>query len=39
MREKRTAYMIFVRNPKGRRPLGKIICWWVDNINMDLEEI
>jgi hypothetical protein len=28
-----------VAKPKGRRPLAKPRCTWVDNIKMDLEEI
>jgi hypothetical protein len=28
-----------VRKPEGKRPLGKPIRLWVDNIKMDLREI
>jgi hypothetical protein len=37
--KKRNAYRILVENPKGKRPLGKPRCRWVDNIKMDLREI
>jgi hypothetical protein len=37
--EKRTAYRILVRNPEGKRPLGRPRHRWVDNIKMDLGEI
>jgi hypothetical protein len=33
------AYRIFVGKPEGKRPLGRRICRWVDNIKMDLREI
>jgi hypothetical protein len=38
MGEKRNAYMIPVRKPEGKRPLGRPRCKWVDNIKMDLRE-
>jgi hypothetical protein len=28
-----------VGKPKGKRPLGRPRCRWVENINMDLREI
>jgi hypothetical protein len=37
--ENKNAYMILVGKPKGKRPLGKPRCWWVDNIKMDPREI
>jgi hypothetical protein len=37
--EKRSACMILVRKPKGRRPLGRPRRRWVDNIKIDLREI
>jgi hypothetical protein len=37
--ETRTAYRIFVKNPQGKRPLGRPRRRWVDNIKMDLREI
>jgi hypothetical protein len=39
MREKRGAYMILVRKPKGKRTLGRPRRRWEDNIEMDLREI
>jgi hypothetical protein len=36
MTEKRNAYRLLVRNPEGKRPLGKPIRSWVDNIKIDL---
>jgi hypothetical protein len=37
--EKWNAYIILVRNLKGKRPLGKPRLRWVDNIKMNLTEI
>jgi hypothetical protein len=37
--EKRNAYSILVGKPEGKRPLGSLRRWWVDNIKMDLREI
>jgi hypothetical protein len=37
--EKRKAYRILMGKPKGKRPLGRSIRRWVDNIKMDLREI
>jgi hypothetical protein len=28
-----------VRKPEGKRPLGRPICGWVDNIRMGLGEV
>jgi hypothetical protein len=39
MVEKRNAYRILVGMPKGKRPLERPRCRWVDNIKMDLKEI
>jgi hypothetical protein len=39
MGDKRNAYRILVGNPKGKRPLGKPRCRWVDNTKMDLREM
>jgi hypothetical protein len=36
---KNNAYRILVRNPKGKRPLGRPRHRWVDNIKIDLREI
>jgi hypothetical protein len=32
-------YRLLVGKPEGKRPLGRTICRWVDNIKMDLLEI
>jgi hypothetical protein len=37
--EKRNAYRILVREPEGKRQLGRPRRRWVDNIIMDLREI
>jgi hypothetical protein len=37
--EKRNAYRILVRKRQGKRPLGRPIRRWVDNIKMTLIEI
>jgi hypothetical protein len=39
MGEKRNAYRILVGNPELKKPLGRPIRRWVDNIKMDLREI
>jgi hypothetical protein len=39
MGEGRDVYMILVRRPEGRRPLGIPRRTWEDNIKMDLREI
>jgi hypothetical protein len=37
--EKRNTYNLLVRQPEGKRPLGRQRCRWVDNIMMDLGEV
>jgi hypothetical protein len=36
MVEKRTAYMLLVGKPEGKRPLERPRRRWVDNVKMDL---
>jgi hypothetical protein len=39
MGEKRNAYRLLVGKAEGRRPLGRPIRRWLDNIRMDLVEV
>jgi hypothetical protein len=39
MGEKKTAYMLLVRMPEGKRPLGRTRHRWMDNIKMEFVEI
>jgi hypothetical protein len=39
MGEMRNADDIFVGKPEGKRPHGRIIYRWEDNIRMDLREV
>jgi hypothetical protein len=39
MEEKGKAYRLLVGKPEGKRPLGRPIPRWVDNIRMDLGEV
>jgi hypothetical protein len=39
MGEVRGAYKILVGRPEGRRPLGRPMHRWEDNIKMDLQEV
>jgi hypothetical protein len=39
MGERRGAYRALVGKPEGRRPLGRPIHRWEDNIKMDLREV
>jgi hypothetical protein len=34
----RYAHKVWVRKPKGKRPLGRYRCRWKDNIKKDLRE-
>ncbi|PNF36762.1 hypothetical protein B7P43_G11573 [Cryptotermes secundus] len=38
--EKKKAYRIFVGKPEGKRPPGRLGCWWENNsVKTDLREI
>jgi hypothetical protein len=39
MGEKRNVYRLLVGKPKGKRPLGRPRCRWINNIKVDLLEI
>jgi hypothetical protein len=39
MGEKRNAYILLMGKPEGKRPLGRPIHRWLDNIRMDLVEM
>jgi hypothetical protein len=39
MDEKRNAYTILVGKPEGKRPLGRPIRRWADNVKIALREI
>ena len=39
MGERRSAHGILMREPHGKRPLGRPKCKWGDNNIMDLKEI
>jgi hypothetical protein len=39
MGEKNNSYRLLVGKPEGRRPLGRPIHRWLDNIRMDLVEV
>jgi hypothetical protein len=39
MREGRGVYRVLVGRPEGKRPLGRPMRRWEDNIKMDLREI
>ena len=32
-------YRVLVWKPEGKRPLGRPMCRWEDNIKMDLQEV
>jgi hypothetical protein len=34
-----SVYRIFMRKPEGKRPLGRPMCRWEDNIKMSLQEV
>jgi hypothetical protein len=39
IRERRGVYRVLVGKPEGKRPLGKSMHRWQDNIKMDLQEV
>ena len=39
MGEKMGRYRLIVRKPEGKRPLGRTMCRWEDNIKMDIQEV
>jgi len=39
MGERRGVYRILVRNPEGKKPLGRHRRRWEDNIKMDFQEV
>jgi hypothetical protein len=39
MGKKRNAFRILVGKPEGKRPLGRLRRWCVNNIKMDLREL
>ena len=39
MEERRGVYMILVRKPEGKRPLGRPRRRWEDNIKMGLQKV
>ena len=39
MREGRGVHRVLVGKPEGKRPLGRPIRRWEDNIKMDLQEV
>jgi hypothetical protein len=36
MGEKWNVHRLLVGKPEGKRPLGRLICRWIDNIKIDL---
>ena len=36
---RRGVYRVLVGRPEGKRPLGRPMCRWEDNIKMDLQEL
>jgi hypothetical protein len=37
--ERGGVYRVLVGKPEGKRPLGRSMHRWEDNINMDLQEV
>ena len=38
-RERRGVYRVLVGKPEGKRPLGRSMRRWEDNIRMDIKEV
>jgi hypothetical protein len=38
IRDMQNAYKILVGKPEGKRPHGRLVCIWEDNIKIDLKE-
>jgi len=36
---RRDVYRVLVGKPEGKKPLGRPMCRWEDNIKMDLEGV
>jgi hypothetical protein len=39
MGERRAVYRVLVGKPEGKRPIGRLMRRWEDNIKMDLQEV
>jgi hypothetical protein len=39
MGERRGVYRVLLGKPEGKRPLGRPMHRWADNIKMDLQEV
>jgi hypothetical protein len=39
MGNRRGAYRVLVRRPDGKRPLGKHVRGWNENIKIDIQEV
>jgi hypothetical protein len=39
MGKKRNAYRILVPKPGEKRPIGRLECWWKNNIKLNVREI
>jgi hypothetical protein len=37
--DRRGVYRVLVRKPEGKRPLGRPMRRWEDNIKMDIQEV
>jgi len=39
MGERSGVYRVLVGKSEGRKPLGRYMCRWEDNVKMDLQEV